>query len=62
MNRLSPRWVFERSGSVRASSMSTSARAPNVHHVFTPLITSQSSPSGPVAGVAVTLMPATSEP
>ena len=39
--------------------MSTSARAPNVHHVFTPLI-SQPSPS--VAGVAVTLMPATSEP
>ena len=27
-----------RSGSVRARSMSTSARAPNVHQVFTPLI------------------------
>ena len=33
-----PRWACERSGSVRASSMSTSARAANVHHVLTPLI------------------------
>ena len=52
-----PRWAFGRSGSVRASSMSTSARAPNVHHVFTPLISQP-----PSVGVAVTLMPATSEP
>ena len=37
--------------------MSTSARAPNVHHVFTPLISQP-----PSVGVAVTLMPATSEP
>ena len=46
-----------RSGSVRASSMSTSARAPKVHHVFTPLISQP-----PSVLVAVTLMPATSEP
>jgi hypothetical protein len=39
MNSDSPRWVFDRSGSVRARSISTSARAPNVHHVFTPLMT-----------------------
>ena len=36
---LSPRWVLARSESVRASNISTSARAPNVHHVLTPLIT-----------------------
>ena len=52
-----PRWIFDRSGSVRASSMSTVARAPNVHQVLTPL-TSQP----PSVRVAVTLMPATSEP
>ena len=34
----SPRWALVRSGSVRASSMSTSARAAKVHQVFTPLI------------------------
>ena len=32
-----PRWPADRSGSVRASSMSTSARPANVAHVFTPL-------------------------
>ena len=32
-----PRWPGERSGSVRASSMSMSARPANVAHVFTPL-------------------------
>ncbi len=37
--------------------MSTVARAPNVHHVFTPLISQP-----PSVFVAVTLMPATSEP
>ena len=46
-----------RSGSVRARSISTSARAPNVHHVFTPLMSHP-----PSAFVAVTFMPATSEP
>ena len=37
MNMESPRWASERSGSVRASSRSTSARAAKVHQVFTPL-------------------------
>ena len=46
-----------RSGSVRASSMSTSARAAKVHQVFTPL-TSQP----PSVGVAAVTMLATSEP
>ena len=58
MNRLRPRWRLAASGSLRASSMSTSARAPNVHHVLTPLITKPGSPSGPAASVAVTLTPA----
>ena len=62
MNRLRPRCVRVRSGSVRASSISTSARPANVHQVLTPLITQPASPSGPVAGVAITLMLATSEP
>ena len=62
MNRLRPRWASDLSGSVRASSISTLARAPNVHHVLTPLITYPSAPSGPAAGVAVTLSPATSLP
>ncbi len=57
MNIDRPRWVLLRSGSVRARSISTSARAPNVHQVFTPLISQP-----PSALVAVTLMPATSEP
>ena len=52
-----PRWVLDRSGSVRASSMRTSARAPNVHQVLTPLMSHP-----PSVFVAVTLMPATSEP
>ena len=52
-----PRWALERSGSVRAKSMSTSARAANVHHVLTPLMAQP-----PGAGLADTLMPATSEP
>jgi hypothetical protein len=56
-NSDSPRWTLVRSGSVRASSMRTSARAPNVHQVFTPL-TSQP----PSVFVAVTLIRATSDP
>ena len=42
-----PRWASDRSGSVRASSISTSARAAKVHHVLTPLISQP-----PSAGVA----------
>ena len=42
---------------MRASSISTLARAPNVHQVFTPLMSQP-----PSVGVAVTLTPATSEP
>ena len=52
-----PRWASERSGSVRASSMRTSARAAKVHHVLTPLMTHP-----PSTGVAAVTMPATSEP
>ncbi len=47
-NRDRPRCALDRSGSVRASSISTSARAPNVHQVFTPLIFQPGSPPGPV--------------
>ncbi len=57
MKRDSPRWAFDRSGSVRASSMITSARAANVHHVFVPF-TSQP----PSVGVADVTTLATSEP
>ena len=57
MKSESPLWPFERSGSVRASSMNTSALAPKVHQVLTPLIR-QPSPSG----VAVVLTDATSDP
>jgi hypothetical protein len=59
MNSERPRWPFDRSASVRASSMSTSARAPNVHQVFTPVM-SQPEPSW--VRVALTFTPATSEP
>jgi hypothetical protein len=59
MNSDTPRCVFDLSGSVRASSMRTSARAANVHHVFTPLM-AQPEPSD--VGVAVTFTPPTSEP
>ena len=52
-----PRWASERSGSVRASSMSTSARAAKVHQVLTPLTTQP-----PSTGVAEVTMPATSDP
>ena len=52
-----PRWASERSGSVRASSISTSARAAKVHQVLTPLISHP-----PSTGVAAVTMPATSEP
>ena len=51
-NRLRPRWPLVRSGSVRASSANASARAANVHHVLTPLITQPGSPSGPAPGTA----------
>ena len=57
MNMEMPRWARERSGSVRASSISTSARAAKVHHVFTPLITHP-----PSTGVAAVTMLATSDP
>jgi hypothetical protein len=33
------RWIFDLSGSVRASSISTSARAANVHRGLDPLMT-----------------------
>ena len=46
-----------RSGSVRASSISTSARAAKVHHVLTPLISHP-----PSVGTAAVTTPATSEP
>ena len=46
MNSDRPRWVLDRSGSVRASSMSTSARAANVHQVLTPLMPSPPSAVG----------------
>ena len=52
-----PRWASERSGSVRASSISTSARAAKVHQVLTPLMSQP-----PSVGVAEVTMPATSEP
>jgi len=52
-----PRCAFERSGSVRASSISTSARAAKVHQVLTPLTTQP-----PSTGDADVTMPATSEP
>ncbi len=55
----SPRWPFERSGSVLAISIRMSALAANVHQVLTPLM-SQPLPSG--VAVAVTFTPATSEP
>ena len=60
MNSETPRCVFDRSGSVRARSIRTSARPANVHHVFTPLM--------PIAAVVrvrrrrFTFTPATSEP
>ena len=57
INMLMPRWALDLSGSVRTRSISTSARAPKVHQVLTPL-TSQP----PSVGVAVAVMPATSEP
>ena len=56
-NSDSPRWAAARSGSVRASSTSTSARAANVHQVLVPLTTQ---PSATL--VAEVLMPATSLP
>ena len=62
MNRDNPRCVFERSGSVRARSISTFARAPNVHHVFTPLMIHPASPFGPVPRTAVVFKLATSDP
>ncbi len=57
MNNDRPRWALERSGSVRANSMSTSARAAKVHHVFTPLTNHP-----PEVRVAAVTMAATSEP
>jgi len=57
MNIEMPRWAFARSGSVRASSISTSARAAKVHQVFTPLMSHP-----PLVRVAVVVMPATSDP
>ena len=42
--------------------MSTSARAANVHQVFTPVMTQPLAPPGPAARVAVTFRPATSDP
>ncbi len=56
-NSDSPRWPRARSGSVRASSNSTSARAANVHQVLTPLIVHP-----PSTGAAEVVTLATSEP
>ena len=62
MNKLRPLWPRLRSVLVRASNMSTSARAPKVHQVFTPLMRQPLRPSGASPGVAVVFTPATSLP